>query len=439
MKISTAIIFFLFSVTVFAQRDAYVVNSLAETLTKIDLETGAVSNHVVTLGEVPNQVVYHDGYLYAVNSVSADIYKIDPVTYNIISTVFLPVGSNPYFATFDGDYGYVTCWVSGQVYKFDIYTSALVSDVNIGNYPEGIIFDNGLLYVTRTYFNPNNWTYGQGDIAVIDPADMSFLNSYNIGTNPQWIGRASDGNLHIVCTGNYVDIEGSVYIFNPSTNMVTDSILIGGQPANLAVAGDGIGYLSAGGWVNNGHLYSYNTATLEILNGPSNPILVGLGASSVAVDSDGFIYSANFGDDTVTKLNSSGQVSGNYNVGDGPVSVIIVEETVGIDDEPFVNLPEKIAVLSNYPNPFNGGTVISYETNAVFGDLSEIIIYDIFGRIIRKLKISPTDQSGTVYWDGFDSGLRQCPSGVYFAAPVKTNDNYETILTRGSLKMMLIK
>jgi DNA-binding beta-propeller fold protein YncE len=105
---------------VFAQREAYVVNNLAETLSSIDLETGVVTNHITTLGETPNQVVYYDNYLYVVNSISADVMKINLSTYQVDHNFLLPIGSNPYNIAFYGGYGYVTGWVSGKVYRLNL-------------------------------------------------------------------------------------------------------------------------------------------------------------------------------------------------------------------------------------------------------------------------------------------------------------------------------
>jgi len=423
----------------FAGQNAYIVNSLAESLSEIDLESGTVSNHVTSLGEAPNQVVYHDGYLYVVNSISADIMKIDPVSFQVVATVYLPIGSNPYNMTFYGDYGYATGWISGLVYKFSLSTNSVVDDVNVGNFPEGIIYHDGLLYVTRTNFNPDNYSYGQGDIAVVDPLEMSLSNIYNVGTNPQWISVAPDNNLHIVCTGNYADIEGSVYIFDPSQSAISDSIMVGGQLLNLAVTTNGIGYLAAGGWISDGHVYSYNTYTGEILNGPTNPILVGMGSSSIAADSDGFIYSCDFGDDSISKISPSGQVTATFGVGDGPYSIITTGSSTDIADQSPDALPKNVSLLSNYPNPFNGGTIISYDGRFGNGLAEVVAIYDVSGRLVNKIPIELSGNSGEVYWDGTNSELDYCPSGIYFAKIMNSSNNFETNSLGGSLKMTLVK
>ena len=138
-----------------AQRQAYVANSLAETLSLIDLETGEVANHITLLGEVPNQVAYHDDNLYAVNSISADVYKIDLFNHQIVDIILLPVGSNPYYIDFHGDNGFVTGWVSGSIYRINLAAGEVDREIHVGGFPEGIIYSNGYLYVTKTNFNPD--------------------------------------------------------------------------------------------------------------------------------------------------------------------------------------------------------------------------------------------------------------------------------------------
>ena len=404
------------SSSVFAHREAYVVNGLAETLSLIDLETGNVINHITILGETPNQVAYYDNYLYVVNSISADVMKINPSSYQVEFNFLLPVGSNPYNITFNGNYAYVTGWVSGKVYRLNLLTNAVDGEIEIGGYPEGLLCYNNFLYVTQTYFDPNNFSYGQGRLAKIDLSSFSFVSDHNVGKNPQWISRAADGRFHIVCTGNYDDVEGSVYIFDPGPGLVTDSILIGGQPSQLAISPTGIGYLSAGGWSTNGYVYSYDIFSGDIIHGPSNPIAVGLGASSIASDSLGYVYSCNFGDDTVSKIDFSGNVVGSYALGDGPLSIAIFDDTViGIEDDKSQALRPAAYLIRSYPNPFNSGTVLKLEGFDDKTEFKNINVFDISGRLIKTVNVETLNGYGEVYWDGTDNNNNECASGIYFA------------------------
>ncbi len=423
-----------------AQREAYVVNGLAETLSMIDLETGIVQNHIVTLGETPNQVMYHDDYLYVVNSISADVMKINVISRQIEHNFLLPIGSNPYNIAFSGNYGYVTGWVSGKVYKLDLSSNTIVGEVEIGGFPEGAVVYNGFLYVSQTYFNPDNFSYGQGKIAKIDISDFSFISDYNVGKNPQWISVAPDGRLHIVCTGNYADVEGSIYIFDPASGAVADSILMGGQPSQLAISPMGVGYLSAGGWSGSGLIYSYDIFSGDILRGPSNPINAGLGVTAIASDSLGFIYSCNFGDDSVNRIDLSGQIANTFALGDGPLSITIIDDIIiGIEDPGLSLLPETSYLTGSYPNPFNGGTMIKMNWGNIESTSGSIDIFDISGRLVKTMNVEISSGVSTVFWSGYDNSNKECGSGIYFAKINGFEDKIGHIGQRRALKMTIIR
>jgi YVTN family beta-propeller protein len=396
---------------ILAAPEAFVVNNLAETLSKINLETGAVQNHITVLGETPNQIAFYEGYLYVINSVSANLLKINPNNYQVVEDVPMPVGSNPYFVEFDGAYVFVTGWVSGYVYRIDLTSNQVDDEVAIGAFPEGMVVSRGRLYVTQTAFNPNDYSYGQGRMSRINPADMSVEAVINVGKNPQSFVEISDSIIHVICTGNYDNVTGAIYIYNTRSQLMVDSVLIGGQPVGGALSRDGIVFLAAGGWVNNGYVFAYNAVTSQIVNGPTNPIITGMGVTGVAVDSLGYAYSCNLGDDNVSKISLQGPPFPPYAVGDGPQSIVILDDRIiGIDDDNS-NLPRRPMILGNYPNPFNSRTIIRYDLAG--NSPAEIRIFDIQGKLIRNLPLE--SGLGSVGWDGANSGGQICPSGVYFA------------------------
>ncbi|NKB67193.1 MAG: T9SS type A sorting domain-containing protein [Candidatus Latescibacteria bacterium] len=78
------------------------------------------------------------------------------------------------------------------------------------------------------------------------------------------------------------------------------------------------------------------------------------------------------------------------------------------------DLPESFLLESNYPNPFNGRTTISYRlphTAAVRLDL-----YNAAGQLVRRLLEQEKHPPGRhqISWDGLDRDGRSLASGVYF-------------------------
>jgi photosystem II stability/assembly factor-like uncharacterized protein len=104
---------------------------------------------------------------------------------------------------------------------------------------------------------------------------------------------------------------------------------------------------------------------------------------------------------------------------------------------PPVETPQQIALLPNYPNPFNPSTHIAY----VISKPTEvkIIVYDVLGHKVREFDLGyqaagryDGKQYPALEWDGFDQYRNTLPSGVYFYTIVTTE-------LRQSSKMLLVR
>ena len=80
--------------------------------------------------------------------------------------------------------------------------------------------------------------------------------------------------------------------------------------------------------------------------------------------------------------------------------------------------PEKTALLTNYPNPFNPETWLPYHL-ANASDV-RITIYDARGSVVRRLGLGHqtagyyTSRSRAAYWDGANAVGERVASGIYF-------------------------
>jgi len=78
-----------------------------------------------------------------------------------------------------------------------------------------------------------------------------------------------------------------------------------------------------------------------------------------------------------------------------------------------VALPEAIQLFSNFPNPFNSGTSISYLLKEE-GDVS-VSMYNTAGQLVNKIPDEvETAGSHTIRWNGTNQRGVELPSGVYF-------------------------
>ncbi len=81
-------------------------------------------------------------------------------------------------------------------------------------------------------------------------------------------------------------------------------------------------------------------------------------------------------------------------------------------------IPEKTALLANYPNPFNPETWIPYQ----LAEAAEVTltIYDVNGEMVRRLAVGHQaagiykNRSRAVYWDGRNQLGESVTSGLYF-------------------------
>ena len=83
-------------------------------------------------------------------------------------------------------------------------------------------------------------------------------------------------------------------------------------------------------------------------------------------------------------------------------------------DEPEIQLPSQKPVLSNYPNPFNPTTTISFsiEQNEPY----ELSIYNLKGQKVRTFSNHQISKSRNhqIVWDGKDQNGKSVSSGIYY-------------------------
>ncbi|MCK5328402.1 MAG: T9SS type A sorting domain-containing protein, partial [Candidatus Latescibacteria bacterium] len=80
----------------------------------------------------------------------------------------------------------------------------------------------------------------------------------------------------------------------------------------------------------------------------------------------------------------------------------------------------RFALRPNFPNPFNGETVIAYELSRTTE--VALAIYDLSGQRIRRLfRARRMPGTHTVRWDGRNGAGREVGSGVYLCR-LKTSE-----------------
>ncbi|TPW01909.1 MAG: hypothetical protein FD129_3280, partial [bacterium] len=128
----------------------YVVNSLGETLDRIDLETGTVEPMVRLLGNSPNDlVVESDGSRFWVaNSQDNDVWGIEASTLEVDPVIHLGTNQNPYArALLDDGRVAVTNWLGGNLALLDRATGLVDDRRPIGRAPQAVRAVGARIYV----------------------------------------------------------------------------------------------------------------------------------------------------------------------------------------------------------------------------------------------------------------------------------------------------
>ncbi|MFC1887222.1 T9SS type A sorting domain-containing protein [Candidatus Cloacimonadota bacterium] len=83
-------------------------------------------------------------------------------------------------------------------------------------------------------------------------------------------------------------------------------------------------------------------------------------------------------------------------------------------------IPEPVFDISNYPNPFNPCTTISFSSNTEITEVTELYICNIKGQKVRTIPVSfnsaqdDSRKSYSVTWNGTDNNGNEVPAGIYF-------------------------
>lgn len=305
----------------------WVINSSGETLSQINLATGQTRNDLVPLGSdvlsYPNQVIVRDSVAYVVCSGTDEIQLVDLKTESTIGFMSTGPSTNPYWMQFlDNRYAYVSLWVSGALAKMDVIDGTVVGQWPVGDSPQGILIHERKAYVAVTGFDQTTWEYGQGRVLVFDTQIDEPVDSIDVGINPQYLARDSDGYLHVVCTGDYWSVFGMIYIIDPDVNAVVDSFSLGGSPGNLSIGPDDIAYVAAGGWASEGYLYTFDAATRTPLHTSANPLVVDSGCTMAISYQDSTSLIGGFSD-IVRRVDTSGASLQSFSLGDGPAHAAV--------------------------------------------------------------------------------------------------------------------
>jgi YVTN family beta-propeller protein len=197
------------------------------------------------LGDVANQVVLRGerGYVVINNSDRIEIFSTTDV--RSLGSVALPTGSSPCeMAMVDDSVGLVTNLYDNSVSVLDLKRAQVIRRIPVGNNPEGIAIAGGKAVVANSGF-------GVGTTAsIITVGQWTGSRTVHVGDNPQEVVAGADGSVYVLCTGSYGDFSdpnddtpSSIFIIDPVSETVRDSIRIGPHASTIALGPEGLAYV----------------------------------------------------------------------------------------------------------------------------------------------------------------------------------------------------
>jgi DNA-binding beta-propeller fold protein YncE len=305
-----------------------VVNTLSETLSSLDPDRGTMTVQAAVVGTWTNRArVTPDGRTILItNSGDNGIEILNARDLSRRGEIDLGPGSSPWIAVpLSNHEAVVSNWLSNDVRLVRFGLGSAGPPIATTPGPEGIAVWGRIAYVACTNYAGSEGSYGRGALDVVDLDTGAPIRSVDVGTNPQDVILASDGRLHVLCTGDYAtggDERGSIHVLDPGT-WITESVIdLGGSPGRLEE--DRAGTVWVIGFA--GGVRRYRTGTFELLPDPSDPALRGPGFSGLAIDpSTGTVYVTDFDSDLLLAIDPEEMaVVDVWLVGDGPVDVVVL-------------------------------------------------------------------------------------------------------------------
>jgi len=249
-------------------KTAYVTNSLAGSVTPIDLNTNTAGPAISIGGQLQGVAITPDGRTaYVANGESPGaVTPIDTKT-NTAGTA-IQVGNEPrgIAITPDGGTAYVTNGGSGTVTPIDLRTGTAEDEIQVGSAPRGIAItpDGQTAYVANRSSNT---------VTPIDTETNIPGAEIPVGLAPNEIAITPDGKTAYVVNGS-----NTVTPIDTETNTVGEEIPAGRTPTDIAITPDGrTAYV-----VNNGSPAAVTPIDLETRT-PGEAIQIGDFAQGIAI------------------------------------------------------------------------------------------------------------------------------------------------------------
>jgi len=330
-----------------------VANGLGETITLVEREneTWSVTENVMQTGQSPNELIYHNGHCYLVNSLSNSIQIFDPNTFETVREISTGAGTNPMDIDFyTGEIAVVTCHLSNEIVLIDISedpdgdrildriampsSDELPHDEGVTTYarPGGICVVENTAYVACANLDVFSTAGGPGILVEIDLETRELANTIVMnGRNTSQVlySQRFPARLIVMSAGDYEGVtgytgNGMVESIDLNSGEIFQAIEINGAPLSGVIGQDDILHCEN---ASEGKVIRLDLHTGLELDGYSLPDYgEQFSFASSLISLPGLLLVTNFNSDRLHIIDpSNGEILAELATGDGPDSISLVE------------------------------------------------------------------------------------------------------------------
>lgn len=165
------------------------------------------------LGDLANAILEHNDEIYVIVGGSKYVSRLNSAGVEQVRHAFTSAEGEPRCMDAEGDYLYVTQY-GGKVSKLNAKTLDVVATYQGGDNLEGIVEEDGKLYVSNAYSVDGSGYYVYNkEVLVIDAATMTLDKSIEVVENPADLYEIDD-KIYLLSTGNYFDVSPALQRIN---------------------------------------------------------------------------------------------------------------------------------------------------------------------------------------------------------------------------------
>lgn len=168
------------------------------------------------MGDLANAMIEEDNQIYVVVGGSKYVARLDKNCVEQVRRSFGEGEGEPRQLDVEDGYVYVT-QQGGQVSKLDAQTLEVVATFKGGDNLEGIVEEDGKLYVANSFKGVN--VYNK-EVFIINAATMTLEKTLEVVENPTDLTKIDD-TVYLLSAGNYADIAPALQAIDTKTGKVT--------------------------------------------------------------------------------------------------------------------------------------------------------------------------------------------------------------------------